>query len=187
MELLTDFGQRGVIWTLRQTWGLMRKPYIHSYVASRTVRIFKSRRRKVVLAAVCFAILLTASFALLHNSPGWRFFRSYNRLQLGMTQDEVRELFGTNPDFDCRYKSFEIWYYRAPDWHAGDFDDVELERGATVQSLDDLPDVYDHVQLAFDNQGRLHAYTWIGETYTVETKNGSVNGSHFAELSPSDF
>jgi len=98
-------------------------------------------------------------------------------------------LFGTNPDFDCCYKSFEIWYYRAPDWLglAGDFDDVELERGATVQSLDDLPDVYDHVQLAFDNQGRLHAYTWIGETYTVETKNGSVNGSHFAELSPSDF
>ncbi|MFO7901875.1 MAG: hypothetical protein R6U98_04380 [Pirellulaceae bacterium] len=104
-----------------------------------------------------------------------------------MTQDDVREVFGRGPDFDCRYKSSQIWYYRAPGFFAGDFEDVELSRGATVQSLDDLPDVYDHVQLAFGTQGNLHAYTWIGESYTVESKNGSVGGSHFAKLSPSDF
>ena len=104
-----------------------------------------------------------------------------------MTQDDVRELFGRHPEFDCRYTSFEIWYYRSPGFFTGDLDDVELNRGATVQSLDDLPDVYDHVQLAFDSQGALHAYTWIGESYTVESKNGSVRGSHFAKLSPCDF
>jgi hypothetical protein len=108
-----------------------------------------------------------------------------------MPRDEVRNLFGPKPDFDCRYKSYEIWYYRAPQSvlmdDAGSFDDVVLERGATVQSLADLPDVFDHVQLAFDPNGRLHAYTWIGETYTVESTSRSVQGSHFSRLSPSDF
>jgi hypothetical protein len=106
---------------------------------------------------------------------------------LGMTQDEVQELFGPRLDFECRYKSYQIWYYRAPDFLAGDFDEVRLQRGEELPSLDDLPDVYDHVQLAFDANGRVHAYTWIGETYTVEAKNGSVRGSSFSRLSSSDF
>jgi len=104
-----------------------------------------------------------------------------------MTQSDVRELFGRRPDFDCRYTSFEIWYCRAPGFFTGSLDGVGLDRGATVQSLDDLPDIYDHVQLAFDRQGALHAYTWIGESYTVESKNSSVRGSHFTKLSPCDF
>ena len=115
------------------------------YVASRTVRIFNSRKRKLVSAAIVAAIFLTLSCGLLYNSPGWRFSRSYSRLQLGMTQDDVRELFGRHPDFDCRYTSFEVWYYRCPGFFTGNLDDVELNRGATVQSLDDLPDIYDHV------------------------------------------
>ena len=105
-----------------------------------------------------------------------------------LVMDDVRELLGPTPDFDCHYKSSQIWYYRPPaGWFTSNFDEVELERGATVQSLEDLPDVYDHVQLAFDVNGRLHAYTWIGESYTVESTNGSVKGSHFSKLASSDF
>src|SRR5437764_667132 len=104
-----------------------------------------------------------------------------------MSEDEVTKLFGKKPDFECGYQSYGIWYYRAPGPFTGRFDKIKLESGATVQSLSDLPNVYDHVQLAFDSQGRLHAYTWIGETSTVELKNRSVRGSDFAKLSPSDF
>ena len=133
-------------------------------------------------------IFLVTGYVLLYNSPGWRFSRAYDQLDLRMTQDDVRELLGPTPDFDCHYKSSQIWYYRPPaGWFTSNFDEVELERGATVQSLEDLPDVYDHVQLAFDVNGRLHAYTWIGESYTVESTNGSVKGSHFSKLASSDF
>ena len=146
----------------------------------------KSRTQLLVLVAFLSAISL-AGACLLYNSSGWRFSRAYRQLKLGMTQDDVRKLFGTVPDFDCRCKSSQIWYFSAPGFFTGNFEDVDLRRGATVQSLDDLPDVYDHVQLAFDASGRLHAFTWIGETYTVESKSGSVSGSRFSELSSSDF
>ncbi len=104
-----------------------------------------------------------------------------------MTQDGVRELFGPTPEFDCRFKSSQIWYYRAPGYFSGNFDDVKINRGAMVENLEDLPDVYNYVQFAFDAEGRLHAFTWIGESYTVESTSGSVRGSHFAKRSPAEF
>ena len=102
-------------------------------------------------------------------------------------RDDVRHLFGSKPDFDCRYRSYEIWYYRSPNASVVyNFDGVGLECGARVQSLADLPDVYDYVQLAFDANGHLHAYTWIGESYTIERANGPAKGSHF-KLAPESF
>jgi hypothetical protein len=151
------------------------------------VRFFKSKTRFLAWGALLAAILLGTSHALLYDSPAWRFSRAYGQLQLGMTENDVRELLGATPDFECRYRSYRIWYYRVPDFLAGDFDEVQLDRGVTVSSLADLPDVYDHIQLAIDASGRLHAFTWIGESYTVESMNGSVRGSHFSRLSPSDF
>lgn len=151
------------------------------------MRVFSVKKRKLALVVIVPMIVVATSFGLLYHSPGWRFSRSYSRLEFGMSKDDVRALFGRDPDFDCRYKSYEIWYYRAPGFFADKFDNVKLSRGATVPSLRDLPDVYDHVQLAFDAQGRLHAYTWIGESYTVQSKNGSACGSHLAKLPPSDF
>lgn len=150
------------------------------------MRIFRSKIRLLVVAAFVFLTLLGTAYLLLHDSPNRRFSRAYRQLQLGMTQDDIRELFGPTPDFDCRYKSYEIWYYRSPDlFFTLKFDDIGLKRGEMVQSLDDLPDVYDHVQFAFDTNGRLHAYTWIGESCTVQCVNGPVEGSHFSKLAPS--
>jgi outer membrane protein assembly factor BamE (lipoprotein component of BamABCDE complex) len=141
----------------------------------------------VISAAVCASLFFALVYGLLYNSPGWRFGRSYRQLQLGMTQSEVRTLFGRSPDFDCRFQSSEIWYYRSPGIFSSGWEGVELDRGGTAQTLDELPVVYDHVQLAFDAEGVLHAYTWIGETYTVESKKGPVSGSRFTVLSPNDF
>jgi hypothetical protein len=151
----------------------------------------KWSKRLVIAIPALVAFLLLGFAYYLPRSPGWRFAGAYRQLRLGMSQDDVRKLFGPEIEFACRYKSSDIWYYRAPNLPffdlAGDFKNSNIERGATVPTLNDLPNVYDHVQLAFDAGGRLHAYTWIGETYTVESTNRSVPGSHFKELSPSDF
>jgi hypothetical protein len=138
---------------------------------------------------LAFLVVVGVAGVVLYHSAGWRFSRAYHQIQLGMTQDDVQELFGHPPDFDCRYKSYQIWYFRhpAPSPFTDEFDRVELKRGTTVQSADDLPNTYNWVQCAFDADGRLYAYTWIGETYTVECTKGSVKGSHLSKLAPSDF
>jgi hypothetical protein len=143
------------------------------------------------MAAAVFAVFIVLGVAgvVLYHSPGWRFSRAYRQIQLGMTRDRIQQLLGRTPDFDCRYKSYQIWYYRhpAPSPFTDEFDKVELKRGATVQSAADLPNAYNWVQCAFDVDGRLYAYTWIGETYTVECTKGSVKGSHLSKLPASDF
>ena len=141
----------------------------------------------VLIAIACVFILTTIGYFTLVNSPGWKFSRIYNELEPGMSQQEVRNLFGKKPDFDCRLGSSEIWYFQGPDDLAGSFDDVDLVRGSTVQTKNDLPDVYDHIQLAFDSGGHLFAYTWIGETYTVESTDGSASGSNLNKLPDSAF
>ena len=100
-----------------------------------------------------------------------------------MPRSNVQALFGQQPDYDCRFGRSEIWYYAAPGFTA-DFPADTPEAGVTYESLNELPDVYDYVQIAFDANGNVAAYTWIGETYTVEYWGGSVRGSHFRLLPP---
>ncbi len=130
----------------------------------------------MIVAAIC-----------LYNSPGQRFGRAYNQLQLGMSKSQVRRLFNRGPDYECKLRSSDIWYVGAPDFLAGDFSDVTDPPGSIFNSTKQLPDVYDHVQLAFDSDDRLHAFTWIGETYTIESTTGSISGSHFKLLSDASF
>ena len=104
-----------------------------------------------------------------------------------MTKTQVKRLFDKETSYECRLRKSDIWYIKAPDHLAGNFDDVRLPSGSNYTSARTLPDIYDHVQLAFDTDGRLHAYTWIGETYTVESRSGSIPGSHFKELADSNF
>jgi hypothetical protein len=145
-----------------------------------------SKSKRIELAFTVFVFLTVISTGYLYRS-GHQFFDSYNLLQLGMTQDDVRKLFWQTPDFDCRFKSSQIWYYGRKYSFSSNPDDLEIERGAMVQSLDEIPWIYGHVQLAFDSTGRLHAYTWNGEFSTVESISGSVKGTDISILSPSDF
>jgi hypothetical protein len=150
------------------------------------------KRRRFFLAfwLIGFVIFLAVAQWLVCRSDGWRFSQGYRQLQIGMNRDQVEDLLGRGSVFECRYKSYEVCYYMVPDPFTPDtkrFDRVRIRRGASVQSLDELPDVYGHVQVAFDANCRLHAYTWIGGRHTVETKNRSVKGNHFSRLRPSDF
>jgi hypothetical protein len=145
------------------------------------MRSIKSKKALLIAGAIVAAMII-AGYALLQQSPAWRFARAYGQLQLDMSQDQVRELFGRSPDYEYRYKSYRVWYVKGYGFFSGNFDKVKLKNGDAVQSFDALPDVYDYAQLVFDADGRLYAYRWIGEAYTVESKDGSVNGTHLSKL-----
>jgi hypothetical protein len=99
-----------------------------------------------------------------------------------MPRSEVQTLFGPEPDYHCRFGHSEICYYAHPGKFTGRFPADTLEAGSLYRDVSKLPDVYDHVQIAFDENGNLAAFTWIGETYTVEYLGGSVRGTHFKLL-----
>jgi len=147
----------------------------------------RSIRRRTWIVAIVAAVVIGVVWMIAATSPGRKFLRAYQSLHLGKTKDEVRGLFGPTPDFECRFRASDIWYYKGRSAFAQEFDEVKLERGATVDSLGELPDVHASVQLAFDAEGRLHAYTRSGESYAVESTQGSVDGSHFRVLQPSGF
>jgi len=132
------------------------------------------------------AVAITSGLAL-YNSPSWRHLRAYRQLRLGMSKTEVRALFGLELAYECKLRSSDIWYIQAPDFLADDFSEIDDPSGTTFSSTAQLPDVYDHVQLAFDSADQLHAFTWVGETYTVESTTGSTSGSHFNVLADSEF
>ena len=147
----------------------------------------KPNHRRLIRWLSVATLLIVVVGCALYNSPGRQHSRAYNKLRLGMSKSQVRGLFNREPEFKCKLRASDIWYIRAPDFLAGDFTDVDNPRGSRFTSVVELPDVYDHVQLAFDSEGQLHAYTWIGETYTVETTTGSTPGSHFNVLADSQF
>ncbi len=136
----------------------------------------------VSCAILSLGYYLTEGLAL--SSAGRNFYRNYKALRIGMSKTEVQVLFGNTPDYACRFSKSEIWYYRAPGWFTRAFPENTPERGTLYQNIADLPDVYDHVQLAFDSNSQLTAFTWIGESYTVESGSGSVKGSHLKNLKP---
>lgn len=112
------------------------------------------------------------------------FYRNYDTLKIGMPKAEVQAIYGESPAYACRLSTSEIWYYAAPGRLTGKFPDNTPQRGALYGSAKDLPDVYGHIQLAFDSNNELTAFTFIGESYTTEWRGGSVKGTHFKDLPP---
>lgn len=59
--------------------------------------------------------------------------------------------------------------------------------GEEITDLNEIPDPYDHVVVAYDLEDMLIAYTHIGEEYHIHTKaRGPVEGSGFFRLQASD-
>ena len=101
-----------------------------------------------------------------------------------MPKTEILAIFGETPAYSCRFANSEILYYPAPGQFTEKFPDNTPERGTLFQNIADLPDVYGHIQLAIDTNDLLSAFTFIGESYTVESRDGAVKGSHFKFLPP---
>ena len=108
----------------------------------------------------------------------------YNKLAVGMTISEVEGILKSPLDHVYKYDDFSIHYYRSPSVLIREPTKISENdmSGKNIGNLGDLPDIYGYYQLAFDSNGVLCAYTWIGETYTVESMTGSVKGSHLSKL-----
>lgn len=113
---------------------------------------------------------------------GHGFLWKYDQLQLGMSKSDVQHLFAVQPAYHCMLREYEIWYIRDSGFFTRDFPENVPELGVAYQSASDLPDTFGYVQLAFDRDDKLFAFTWIGETYYVESRAGKISGSHFKKL-----
>jgi hypothetical protein len=144
--------------------------------------ILSRKRIYVALSMIALSAGALIVFSSNRCRDGWRFKANYERLALGHPFSEVLDMMGSQPDYEYQYASFRIAYYRAPSIFRGDTDMIGYAHGQVVATLEELPYLYDCVQLAFNSNNVLVAYTWIGETYTVEAIGGSVKGSHLSAL-----
>lgn len=107
----------------------------------------------------------------------------YNQLEIGQTKALVEAIFGEDPEYACTYKSYEVWYLSGQSLFSRPFPHDEYAHNQQFDHADQLPNPYGYVMIAFNHSGQVHAYTWIGETHTVEYQGGSVEGSHL-KLAP---
>ncbi len=151
-------------------------------------------RTQSVLSALAIAsILVLAAVPVIDNvrfrrSPAGQarleFSRNYRRLSLGMPMRDVVTIMGRPPDYEFSCHSCYVAYYAPPPAQMIKTAKIaDYRPGLSVEKLTDLPDLYDHVQLAFSSNQALIAYAWIGESYTVKVSNQKpVKGSHFSAL-----
>lgn len=131
--------------------------------------------------------LLIALVTGCNLSDGRTFLRKYNQLKLGMSKSDVLHLFGVKPDYECRLGKLDIWYIRDCGFFSRSFPTNVPERGFEYDSASDLPDTFGYVQIAFDREDSLFAFTWIGESYSVESRLGTFRGSHFRVIKSEAF
>lgn len=140
----------------------------------------------LVVGLLCAA---TVAACLVYHAKtgGPRAFKSsYDSLSIGMHLKTVLKMMDIPPKYEYRYESFRILYFQPPPdplWNPPDPVIANYGAGQVVSNLDELPNIYDYVQLAFDSNDLLCAFTWIGESYAVESVSGPVKGAHLAKLS----
>jgi hypothetical protein len=103
---------------------------------------------------------------------------------MGMSMRDVINIMGRQPDYEYSYKSCMVAYFVAPPDRWGHKAAVkDYKPKSSVRRLSDLPDLYDSMQMAFNSNRVLIAYSRIGESYTIEMANRRpVKGSQFAEI-----
>ena len=143
-------------------------------------------KRKITTFLLAGLALVFVAF-LVSILTGPRTLDQYNQLQTGLSKDQIESIFDNKPDYRCRYKDYEIWYFAKRGPFVPPIPQDKYEPNYLYQSSDQLPDVYGYVTIAFDRTNKVYAYTWIGETYTVDFVGGSVKGTHFSLIPPETF
>lgn len=150
-------------------------------------QISLAKRVLILAIVISLPLLIAVGGIYIATAPQRQLGRCYNRLHLGQTKQQVEAVFERRPDYRCLFENSEIWYYSPVSTFPVDMGSNALPNGARYRELRDLPDVYDNVQLAFDRNGALHAYTHIGEELHVTSTRGPVKGSHFKVLARTSF
>lgn len=151
-------------------------------------RFWRDIALTLLTGAVACAGLVAVLAVLFSNSPGNQFVRKYHQLKVGMANEDVNRFFGKSPEYSCTFKSYRICYYLAPSPFGGtrNPDLSHLPDGA-VASASELPYIYAAVQVAFDADGKLAAFTRNGETHVIVTTGGEVPGSSLEQLDEAFF
>jgi len=141
-----------------------------------------NRRMTAYLALTALAVIVLSGviFGLLYNSEGWRFWRMYGQLEIGMSDKQVQTIFHREPDFQCSFGDFRVLYFfrnaitdRCPN----------LDRlSKHVDNKNDIPAIYASGELLFSRDNRLIAFTVNGESSHIRTVNGKVTGSSLSRL-----
>ncbi len=58
---------------------------------------------------------------------------------------------------------------------------------ARIEKHEDIPDIYAAIQIMTNDSGKVVAYTWNGETYTICTPHGEFKGANVKELDETYF
>jgi len=146
-----------------------------------------TKKRLWAAGIVLFGGLIVLAFFVLPKTMSSGYYR---QLEIGMSLAEVQRLYGVEAEFEASYGEFSILYYRPPmrgfmDF-TGSIDTGKYELGMEAGSVAELPEPYNFIVVAI-RDGRLHAYTWIGETFAVVTVDGSFRGSKFSDVPESVF
>ena len=141
----------------------------------------------VFSGAVAFAVVAWIVVNASLTPARKRFNEAYEKLRIGDTMSEVVALFGRRPDHTFLLRSSEIWYFRKPDDRTARVIANASSDPKRIESPRKLPDAYNHVQIAFDAQGKVFAFTWVGEDPEIHSTNGSIKGSNLGLLEESAF
>ena len=155
------------------------------------------KRRGCLLCgfSVLAAVLVGAQIAL-YFAPGRVFLRSYARLAIGQSKQEVVDIFGRTPDYCCSYGESEIDYFfrEAYNVFRVDYEPQTKEVGgervpippdempSAVARKEEIPYAYGACLTVFDRDGVMRAFTWNGEETHVHTDQGDVEGDHLSIL-----
>jgi len=142
-------------------------------------------RRIIIISSIVFALSISILFIKHRRESGT--LSLYKQLRIGLDKSQVQTLFGDSSDYICQYKDYDIWYYSDNGFATQVFPHHKFASHYTFTDVDKLPDTFGYITVAFNHEGKLHAYTWIGETYTVEYDGGSIEGTHFRQIPTSNF
>ena len=143
------------------------------------------KRTVIIICSLLFVFSIAIVFIKVFRGPGT--YTLYKQLRIGMDRSEVQTLFGDYADYICQYKDYDIWYYSDHGFATRTSPNQKFAHNYIFTEVDKLPDTFGHITIAFNQEGKVHAYSWIGETTTVEYDGGSIRGSHFRQIPPSSF
>ncbi len=152
----------------------------------------KNKSARYISAFLLLVVLVTSLFLSLsvyhRRQEGKSFRENYGRLKVGLSKDEVRAIWGVPEYIISGIGGKELWSY-GNEGHPIHFVDKitfsdRINRRKEPGTDKDIPlaglsqfSSYSNAELLFDKEGKLEAYTNIGEEAAIHTKYGDVAGS----------
>ena len=112
-----------------------------------------------------------------------QFYARLDTLKLAMQQSDIEAAFRRPADYVCRVQSNTVLYLSRRDL----FDGHPASVPNSVDSHKDLPWIYGAGQFLLNADGKLVAYSVIGEEVYVHTSEGDFSGSSIQVLEKSVF